>query len=126
MEAILDEQNLKRALQRVRSNQGAPGVDRVATDQLVDYLWAHWPTIRSQLRAGTYRPQPVRGLEIPKPSGGVRMLGIPNAIDRFIQQAVLQVLTPLFDPHFSDCSFGFRPGRSAHQAVRRVRRWADD
>ena len=125
MEAILDEQNLKLALQRVRANKGAPGVDGVTTDQFVEYLWEHWPTIRAQLRAGTYHPQPIRGVEIPKPTGGVRMLGIPNVVERFIQQAVLQVLTPLFDPAFSDSSFGFRPGRSAHQAVRQARRYAD-
>ncbi len=126
MEAILDAQNLKRALQRVRANKGAPGVDGVTTDQFVDYLRAHWPTIRTQLQAGTYHPQPIRGVEIPKPSGGVRMLGIPNVVERFIQQAVLQILTPLFDPAFSDSSFGFRPGRSAHQAVRQARRHADN
>ncbi|MHB1611398.1 MAG: group II intron reverse transcriptase/maturase, partial [Sulfobacillus sp.] len=102
MEAILDGENLKHALRRVRANQGAPGVDGVTTDQLVDYLRAHWPTIRGQLWAGTYHPQPIRGVEIPKPTGGMRMLGIPNVIDRFIQQAVLQVLTPIFDPQFSD------------------------
>ncbi len=125
MEAILDEQNLKLALQRVRANKGAPGVDGVTTDQFVEYLWEHWPTIRAQLRAGTYHPQPIRGVEIPKPTGGVRMLGIPNVVERFIQQAILQVLTPLFDPAFSDSSFGFRPGRSAHQAVRQIRRLAE-
>ena len=125
MEAILDEQNLKLALQRVRANKGAPGVDGVTTDRFVEYLREHWPTIRAQLRAGTYYPQPIRGVEIPKPTGGVRMLGIPNVVERFIQQAVLQVLTPLFDPTFSDSSFGFRPGRSAHQAVRQLRRFAD-
>ena len=125
MEAILDGENLKHALRRVRANQGAPGVDGVTTDQLVDYLRAHWPTIRGQLWAGTYHPQPIRGVEIPKPTGGMRMLGIPNVIDRFIQQAVLQVLTPIFDPQFSDHSYGFRPGRSAHQAVRQVRRQAE-
>ncbi|AEJ40440.1 group II intron-encoding maturase [Sulfobacillus acidophilus TPY] len=125
MEAILDGNNLKLALKRVRANQGAPGVDGVTTDEFVDYLWEHWPTIQGQLRAGTYHPQPIRGVEIPKPTGGVRMLGIPTAIDRFIQQAVLQVLTPIFDPQFSDHSYGFRPGRSAHQAVRQVRRQAE-
>ncbi len=124
MEAVLDEHNLKLALQRVRANNGAPGVDGVATGDFVDYLRAHWPTIRTQLREGTYVPQPIRGVEIPKPTGGVRMLGIPTVVDRFIQQAVLQVLTPIFDPQFSDLSFGFRPGRSAHQAVRQVRRFA--
>ena len=126
MEAILDEQNLRLALRRVVANQGAPGVDWVSTEDFVDYLRAHWPTIRTQLREGTYVPQPIRGIEIPKPTGGVRMLGIPTVVDRFIQQAVLQVLTPIFDPQFSAFSFGFRPGCSAHQAVRHVRRMAED
>ena len=126
MEAILDEQNLRLALRRVVANHGAPGVDWVSTEDFVDYLRAHWPTIRTQLRDGTYVPQPIRGVEIPKPTGGVRMLGIPTVVDRFIQQAVLQVLTPIFDPQFSDFSFGFRPGRSAHQAVRHVRCLAED
>lgn len=125
MEAILDEKNLRLALQRVRANQGAPGVDGVTTEQFEDYLRVHWPTIRAQLRAGAYHPQPIRGVEIPKPTGGVRMLGIPNVVERFIQQAILQVLTPLFDPTFSDSRFGFRPGRSAHQAVRQIRRLAE-
>ncbi|AEJ39190.1 group II intron-encoding maturase [Sulfobacillus acidophilus TPY] len=126
MEAILDAQNLRLALRRVVANHGAPGVDGVSTKALVDYLGAHWPMIRPQLRDGTYRPHAIRGVEIPKPTGGVRTLGIPTVVDRFIQQAVLQVLTPIFDPHFADFSFGFRPGRSAHQAVRHVRRLAED
>jgi RNA-directed DNA polymerase len=126
MEALLDEQNLRLALRRVVANQGAPGVDGVSTDAFVDYLRVHWPTIRTQLRAGTYVPQPIRGVEIPKSTGGVRMLGIPTVVDRFIQQAILQVLTPIFDPQFSEFSFGFRPGRSAHQAVRHVRRLAEE
>jgi retron-type reverse transcriptase len=106
----------------VVANQGAPGVDGVSTDAFVDYLRVHWLTIRTQLREGTYVPQSIRGVEIPKSTGGVRMLGIPTVVDRFIQQAILQVLTPIFDPQFSEFSFGFRPGRSAHQAVRHVRR----
>ena len=125
MEAILEEKNRRLALQRVRTNKGAPGVDGVTTEQFTDYLWAHWSTIRAQLRAGTDHPQPIRGVEIPKPTGGVRMLGIPNVGERFIQQAILQVLTPLFDPTFSDSSCGFRPGRRAQQAVRQIRRLAD-
>jgi group II intron reverse transcriptase/maturase len=126
MEAILDEQNLRLALRRVVANHGASGVDGVSTEEFVDYLRVHWPTIRTQLREGTYVPQPIRGVEIPKPTGGVRMLGIPTVVDRFIQQAVLQVLTPIFDPQFSEFSFGFRPGRSAHQAVRHARRLAEE
>ncbi|WP_242968661.1 reverse transcriptase domain-containing protein [Sulfobacillus sp. hq2] len=110
MDAILDGENLKRALRRVRANQGVPGVDGVSTEEFMDYLREHWLTIRTQLREGTYYPQPIRGVEIPKPTGGVRMLGIPTVVDRFIQQAILQVLTPFFDPTFSDLSFGFRPG----------------
>jgi group II intron reverse transcriptase/maturase len=126
MEALLDEQNLRLALRRVVANQGAPGVDGVSTDAFVDYLRVHWLTIRTQLREGTYVPQSIRGVEIPKSTGGVRMLGIPTVVDRFIQQAILQVLTPIFDPQFSEFSFGFRPGRSAHQAVRHVRRLAEE
>ncbi len=111
MEVMVEEQNLRLALRRVVANHGAPGVDGVPTEEFMNYLRAHWPTMGTQLRKGTYVPRPVRGVEIPKTSGGVRMLGIPNVVDRFIQQAVLQVLTPIFDPQFSAFSFGFRTGR---------------
>src|SRR5216683_4396186 len=117
MEAVCERENLKKALHRVKANKGSPGVDGMTVDQLPDYLRAHWPQHRDELLRGTYRPSPVRRVEIPKPDGGVRKLGVPTALDRFVQQAVLQVLQPIFDPTFSDHSYGFRPGRSAHQAV---------
>jgi RNA-directed DNA polymerase len=117
IEAVCERENLKKALRRVQANQGSPGIDGMTVDQLSDYLRAHWPMHRDELLCGTYAPSPVRRVEIPKPNGGMRKLGIPTALDRFIQQAVLQVLQPIFDPTFSDHSYGFRPGRSAHQAV---------
>jgi RNA-directed DNA polymerase len=120
MEAIVERDNLRRALAQVRRNRGAPGVDGMTVDALPLYLKDHWPSIRSQLLDGTYRPQPVLRVEIPKVGGGVRALGIPTVLDRFIQQAVLQVLQAVWDPTFSDASYGFRPGRSAHQAVARA------
>ena len=117
MEVICNRENLWKALQRVQTNKGSPGVDGMTVQQLPDYLREHWPTLREQLLHGTYEPQPVKRVEIPKPDGGVRKLGIPVALDRFIQQAVLQVLQERWDPTFSPHSYGFRPGRSAHQAV---------
>jgi RNA-directed DNA polymerase len=123
MEEVCDRANLKRALQRVKANKGSAGSDGMTIAQLPAYLKEHWPEIRSQLLRGTYRPQPVRRVEIPKPDGGVRALGIPTVLDRFIQQAVLQVLQRGWDPTFSDHSFGFRPGRSAHQAVARAQHY---
>ncbi len=117
MEEVCDRQNLEIAWKRVRGNKGSPGVDGMTIDAAVDYLREHWPTIRSQLLNGTYQPQPVRRVEIPKPDGGVRKLGVPCVVDRLIQQAVLQVLQKQWDPTFSEHSYGFRPGRSAHQAV---------
>ena len=123
MEEVCDRENLKRALQRVKSNKGSAGVDGMTVDELPAYLKAHWPAIRSQLLSGTYQPQPVRRVEIPKPDGGLRALGIPTVLDRFIQQAVLQVLQRDWDPTFSESSYGFRPGRSAHQAVARAQRY---
>ena len=121
MEEVCERENLKQALKRVKSNKGAPGVDGMTVRGLSAYLREHWPSIRSTLLNGTYKPQPVRRVEIPKPDGGgVRKLGIPSALDRFIQQAVLQVLQRQWDPTFSDSSYGFRPGRSAHQVVERA------
>jgi RNA-directed DNA polymerase len=117
MEEVCERENLKRALRRVQANKGGPGVDGMRVDELVGFLREHWPVIREQLLTGAYRPQPVRRVEIPKHGGGVRKLGIPTVIDRFVQQAILQVLQPQWDPTFSESSFGFRPGRSAHQAV---------
>jgi RNA-directed DNA polymerase len=123
MEEIVERENLKEALQRVKANKGAPGVDGMTVDQLGDYLKQHWPAIREQLLSGTYRPKPVKRVEIPKPDGGVRKLGIPTVLDRFIQQAVMQVLQRRWDPEFSDHSYGFRPGRSAHQAVAQAQQY---
>ena len=117
MEEVFERENLKRALKRVRSNRGSPGVDGMTVDDLPGYLRKQWPTLRDQLLSGAYVPQAVKRVEIPKPGGGVRRLGVPSALDRFIQQAVLQVLQPSWDPTFSEHSYGFRPARSAHQAV---------
>ena len=115
--AVLARENLQRALKRVRANKGAAGVDGLDIDQTATMLKAHWPAIRDSLLKGTYRPQPVRRVMIPKPGGGERELGIPTVQDRLIQQALLQVLQPILDPTFSVHSYGFRPGRSAHDAV---------
>src|SRR6266516_3790229 len=117
METIVERANLKKALARVKSNKGASGIDGMTIDELVPYLKEHWPTIRAQLLDGSYKPQPVRRVEIPKASGGKRPLGIPTVLDRFIQQAVLQVLQADWDGTFSGTSFGFRPKHSAHRAV---------
>jgi RNA-directed DNA polymerase len=120
MEAIVERDNLRKALAQVKRNKGAAGVDGMTVDELGPYLKEHWLTIRAQLLAGTYKPQPVRRVEIPKASGGMRALGIPTVLDRFIQQAVMQMLQADWDRTFSEHSFGFRPGRSAHQAVARA------
>jgi RNA-directed DNA polymerase len=117
MEKIVSRANMMAAYQRVMANKGAAGIDRMTVEQLQPYLKEHWPRIKEELLEGRYRPQPVRGVEIPKPGGGMRQLGIPTVMDRLIQQAVHQVLMPLFDPGFSSASYGFRPGRSAHDAV---------
>jgi len=117
MEAITSPANMRRALKRVRSNKGSPGVDGMTVDDLVKHLHEAWPGIRALLLSGDYHPQPIRRVEIPKPDGGVRQLGIPTALDRLIQQAVLQLLDQLYDPTFSPNSYGFRPGKSAHQAL---------
>jgi RNA-directed DNA polymerase len=118
--------NLRRAMQRVESNGGAAGIDGIEVNQLRSHFEANWDAIRQQLDVGTYRPQPVRRVSIPKPDGGKRMLGVPTVMDRLIQQAMLQVLTPVFDPHFSEMSFGFRPRRSAHMAVNTARGYIDE
>ena len=117
MEEVCERENCKQALKRVKANKGSAGVDGMSVQQLPAFLKEHWPAIREQLLSGTYKPQPVRRVEIPKPDGGVRKLGIPTVLDRFIQQAVMQVLQGRWDRTFSDHSYGFRPGRSAHQAV---------
>jgi group II intron reverse transcriptase/maturase len=123
MEAVVERGNLMLAYQRVVENKGAAGVDQLAVSELKDHLKQHWPTIRTRLLAGEYQPQPVRRVDIPKPQGGVRTLGIPTVVDRLIQQAVHQVLQPIFEPTFSEASYGFRPGRNAHQALRQARQY---
>jgi RNA-directed DNA polymerase len=118
MEEVWEWENLKQALQQVKANKGSPGIDGMTVEELPGYLQQHWPVIREQLWNGTYEPKPVRRVEIEKPDGGgMRKLGIPTVLDRFVQQAVMQVLQRQWDPTFSDHSYGFRPGRSAHQAV---------
>jgi RNA-directed DNA polymerase len=123
MEEVCERENLKEALRRVKANKGSPGVDGITVNQLDDYLEQHWPAIREQLLSGTYKPKPVKRVEIPKPDGGVRKLGIPTVLDRFVQQAVMQVLQRQWDRTFSEHSYGFRPGRSAHQAVAQAQRY---
>jgi group II intron reverse transcriptase/maturase len=123
MERVVEGGNLRRALKRVRQNEGSPGVDGLTVEELPAHLKQHWPVIREQLLTGRYQPSVVKRVEIPKPGGGVRMLGIPTVLDRFIQQAVLQVLQPVIDPTFSESSYGFRPGRRAHDAVCQAQRY---
>lgn len=123
LERILSKENLETAWKRVKANHGAPGVDGIAIEQFPDHTRPLWAGIRESLLAGTYQPLPVRRVEIPKPTGGTRPLGIPTVLDRLIQQAIAQVLSPIFDPTFSDTSFGFRPGRSAHHAVYKAREY---
>ncbi len=118
MEQVVARENATAAWRAVKRNAGAPGIDGMTTRQLCDHVRAHWETIRAKLLAGTYVPSPVRRVEIPKPNGGMRLLGIPTVLDRWIQQMLLQVLQAIFDPTFSAQSFGFRPGKSAHDAVR--------
>lgn len=120
MEQVADPDNLKRAWQRVKANQGAPGVDRMTLEEAGIWLHTHGAALRQSLLDGTYQPLPLRRKAIPKASGGERLLGIPAVLDRLVQQAIAQVLTPIFDPGFSASSFGFRPARSAHQALRQV------
>jgi RNA-directed DNA polymerase len=133
MERVVARENAEAALKRVRRNKGSPGIDGMTVEELEPYLREHWETIREQLLAGSYRPSAVRRKQIPKSGGGVRELGIPTVLDRFVQQLFLQVLTPIFDPTFSEHSHGFRPGRRAHDAVRKAqqyiqegRRWVVD
>jgi len=124
METVVADENCKLALQAVKRNQGAAGIDRMTTEQLGPHLEANWWILKDKLLKGSYVPSPVRRVEIPKPNGGTRMLGIPTVQDRFIQQLVVQVLTPIFDPKFSEHSYGFRPGRSAQDAVRAAQQYA--
>ena len=126
MDEVVREENCALALQAVTRNKGAAGIDRMKTTELESHLQAHWEKIKAKLLAGTYVPTPVRRVEIPKPSGGTRMLGIPTVQDRFIQQLLLQVLTPIFDPMFSEHSYGFRPGRKAQDAVLAAQQYAQE
>lgn len=121
MELVVSRENMTQAYARVVGNKGAAGIDKMSVADLKPFLVEHWPRVREDLLADRYEPQSVRGVEIPKPGGGTRLLGIPTALDRLIQQALHQVLMPLFDPGFSEHSYGFRPGRSAHDAVRAAR-----
>jgi RNA-directed DNA polymerase len=123
MEEVCERENCLQAYKRVKSNKGSPGIDGMTVEQLPDYLKEHWPAIREQLLSGTYKPQPVRRVEIPKPDGGMRQLGIPTVLDRMVQQAVMQVLQGRWDGEFSEHSHGFRPGRSAHQAVAKAQKY---
>lgn len=125
MEEVVRRENMKKALNRVCANKGAAGVDGMTVEELTPYLKEHWPGIREELLGGTYQPSSVLRVEIPKPDGGKRLLGIPTVLDRLIQQALLQIFTPLFDPHFSDNSYGFRPGRSCHHAVKAARGYVE-
>jgi group II intron reverse transcriptase/maturase len=125
MSRVVERKNLLAAIKRVQQNKGSPGIDGMRVAELPKYLKANWGRIREALLAGTYQPAPVRRHEIPKAGVGMRMLGIPTVCDRFIQQAILQVLQPIFDPTFSDHSYGFRPGRSAHQALHRAQQYIE-
>jgi RNA-directed DNA polymerase len=126
MEEVVEEENREKALEAVKGNQGAPGIDHMKTTELEKHLQAHWDKIGAKLLAGTWVPSPVRRVEIPKPNGGTRKLGIPTVMDRFIQQMLLQVLTPIFEPLFSEHSYGFRPGRRAQDAVRAAQEYAQE
>jgi group II intron reverse transcriptase/maturase len=126
MGKVCERQNLQAALKRVRRNKGSPGIDGMTVEELPGYLRGHWPGLREQLLAGTYQPSPVKEQLIPKSGGGMRKLGIPTVLDRFIQQALLQVLQPMFDPGFSQHSHGFRPGRRAHDAIVEAQRYIQD
>ncbi len=121
MEAVVARENMLRAYEQVVSNKGSAGIDGMTVEQLKPYLQERWAKIKEELLKGEYQPQPVRCVEIPKPQGGTRQLGIPTVVDRLIQQALHQVLLLIFEPQFSESSYGFRPGRSAHQAVRKAR-----
>jgi len=126
MEEVVRDENASAALKAVMRNKGVPGIDRMTTEQLKEHLERHWNVIKEKLLTGTYAPAPVKRVEIPKSEGGVRMLGIPTVMDRFIQQMLLSVLTPIYEPTFSEHSYGFRPGRSAHDAVREAQKNAKD
>ena len=123
MEAAVEDENSQQALKAVKRNAGSAGIDRMTTKELEEHLEANWEILKAKLLKGTYTPSPVRRKEIQKQGGGTRMLGIPTVPDRYIQQMLLQVMTPIFDPNFSEHSYGFRPGRSAHDAVRAAQKY---
>ena len=125
-ERVVERANLLAALARVKANGGSPGVDGMTVEALPGYLQQHWPALRLALLTGTYQPSPVKRVDLPKPGGGMRKLGIPTVLDRFLQQALLQVLQPQWDPTFSGGSYGFRPGRSAHQAIARAQQYVEE
>jgi len=124
--AVVEHSNLRLAYRRVVANKGAPGIDDLTVDELGDWLGMHWPSVKAALLNGQYTPQAVRAVDIPKPQGGNRTLGIPTALDRLIQQALLQVLQPVFEPEFSASSYGFRPGKSAQEAVLAAQRYVQE
>ena len=126
LERILSRENMLKAWKRVKANKGAPGIDGKSIEEFPEFARNHWDNIRESLLAGTYQPLPVRRVEIPKATGGTRPLGIPTVLDRLIQQAIYQVMMPIFDPNFSDHSYGFRPGRSAHNAVYQIREYIQE
>ncbi len=126
LESILNRENLNRAYKRVKANNGAPGIDGMAVEEAEPWLQEHREELLDSIRNGKYKPEPVRRKEIPKPDGGVRKLGIPTVVDRIVQQAIAQQLVPIFEPLFSDGSYGYRPGRSAGQAIQRVKEYAEE
>jgi RNA-directed DNA polymerase len=126
LEKVLERENLNLAYKRVKKNGGSHGVDGMKVDELLPYLKSHGENLKQTLLEGKYRPQPVRRVEIPKPDGGIRLLGIPTAVDRMIQQALAQVLSPIFEKEFSKYSYGFRPGRSAHDAIRQAEQYINE
>ena len=126
MERILDRDNLNRAYQRVKSNKGAPGIDGMTVEEALPWLKEHREELLESIKGGWFKPNPVRRKEIPKPDGGVRKLGIPTVIDRIVQQAIAQVLVPLYEPQFIDGSYGYRPDRSAQMAIQKVKEYAEE
>ena len=123
LERVFSRDNVQKAWKRVKANKGVPGIDHMSVEDFPEFARTQWDSIRESLMAGTYQPNPVKRVEITKPTGGIRPLGIPTVVDRVIQQAMYQVMMPIFDPGFSEFSYGFRPGRSAHDAVRQVREY---
>jgi RNA-directed DNA polymerase len=123
IERVVERENMRLAYSRVLRNKGSAGIDKMKVEDLASYLKTNWPQLKEQLLSGTYKPKPVKRVDIPKPGGGTRQLGVPTVVDRLIQQAVHQVLTPIFDPGFSESSYGFRPGKSAHQAIKKAKQF---